>query len=226
MSQVYWQTRWHKQYGGTQPPEGTRPLWKIGPYSCDSDRLGSWEHSPVQATWGTCLSEAFAAQTRSGQLPSASLVEQCASINTSQDRFTNKTRRVITPHGSEPSTLYEVGNTGRNWVCLRSPVSLGLALWHWQNSRAHQQWLWRQVLNGSWSAEDAVQSPSHRPHQWMYCWWFSFCFLWLLPLQKEQPCTKQPVSFLEQPRIYSWTLPLVQRDKEKTNKQTKKSRHI
>lgn len=33
------------------------------------------------------------------------------------------------------------------------------------------------------------EGPSHWPHQWMYCWFFLFCFPWLSPLQKEQPCT-------------------------------------
>lgn len=106
-------------------------LWTIGPHGCDSDRLGSREHSPVKTIWSTCLSEAFAAQTRSGQLPPASSMEQCAPGNTSQDRFTNKTWRMTKPHSSEPNTLYKVGNTGRNWVCSRSPISLDLALWHW-----------------------------------------------------------------------------------------------
>lgn len=84
-----------------------------------------------------------------------------------QNRFTNKTWRMITPHSSEPKTLNKFGNTGRNWVCSGSPISLDLALLHLTKLQGMSITVWRWVLNGTWSTEDAMESPSLWPHQWM-----------------------------------------------------------
>lgn len=174
MSRVYWQTRWHKQCDGTQPPEGTRALWTIGPSGCDW-QAGIQRAQPLKAIWDTFI-RSFCCW--SGQLPPASSMEQCAPGNTSQDRFTNKTRRMTRPHGSEPNTLYKGGNTGRNWVCSRSPISLDLALWHWTKLQSTS--IIALEVNSEWSLEhggcDWERASPTGPKQWMYCCFFLFCF--------------------------------------------------
>lgn len=99
---------------------------------------------------------------------------------------------MITPHSSEPNTLNKVGNTGRNWVCSGNPISLDLALWHLTKLQGTSITVWRWVLNGPGSTEDAMEreplSLAPSMNVLLVCF-VLFCFPWSLPLQKEQPYT-------------------------------------
>lgn len=68
-------------------------------HSCDSDRLGSRQNSPVKAICGTSVYQKllFPKQDLGSVAPVFSM-EQCTSENISNDKFVNKTHRMMKPH--------------------------------------------------------------------------------------------------------------------------------
>lgn len=148
-------------------------------------------------------------------------MEQCTSENISNDKFVNKTHRMMKPHWPEPNTLYKVGNMGRNWVCSRSSLSLDPALWHPDKTSGTPMTILEvRVLNdpGAWRTQRR-QRPSHRPPSANLLVLF-VCFFSLVIAPSERAIlSKHPVSFLEQPieflvGLYHWY------------RREKKSRHI
>lgn len=75
-------------------------------HSCDSDRLGSRQNSPMKAICGTPVYQKLLLPKEDlGSVAPVFSMEQCTSGNISNDKFVNKTHSMMKPHWPEPNTV-------------------------------------------------------------------------------------------------------------------------